>query len=139
MKEATARSGTRTRFRQIAGFFHLLLTEYRRAIAAAALHEDLRRMNAVARTRENIACSEIPRRVFAAFYSSGGPVRKAAAWHTPSLQILRDRFPRAQSLAIPTRTKPGRSPLSASTSLPATQMIRRRSTRPWPALTPRFA
>ena len=79
MKEATARSGTRTRFRQIAGFFQILLTEYRRAITAAALHEDLKRMNAVVRTREDIACSEIPRRVFAEFYSSGEPVRKAAA------------------------------------------------------------
>jgi len=79
MKDAAVGSGARTRFRQIAGFFHLLLTEYRRAIAAAALHEDLRRMNAVARTREAMACSEIPRRVFAEFYSSGEPVRKAAA------------------------------------------------------------
>ena len=79
MKDATVGSGARTRLRQIAGLFHLLLTEYRRAIAAAALHEDLRRMNAVARTREGMAWSEIPRRVFDEFYSSGGPVPKAAA------------------------------------------------------------
>ena len=78
MKSAAVRSGTRTRFRQIAGFFHLLLTEYRRAIAAAALHEDLRRMNAVARTREAMACSEIPRRIFDELYSSGGRGPSAA-------------------------------------------------------------
>ena len=36
-------------------------------------------MNAVARTREGMAWSEIPRRVFDEFYSSGGPVPKAAA------------------------------------------------------------
>ncbi len=78
MKSAAVRSGTRTRFRQIAGFFQILLTEYRRAITAAALHEDLKRMNAVVRTREDIACSEIPRRIFDELYSSGGRGPSAA-------------------------------------------------------------
>ena len=78
MKNAIVGSGTRTRFGQLAGFFHLLLTEYRRAIAADVLYENLRRRNAVARTREGIACSDIPRRVFDELYSSAGQVPSAA-------------------------------------------------------------
>ena len=90
MKEATARSGTRTRFRQIAGFFQILLTEYRRAITAAALHEDLKRMNAVVRTREILPV----RKFRAAFLTSsipqadGGRVRRrpSGARHAERLE-----------------------------------------------------
>jgi hypothetical protein len=79
MKNATVGSGTRTKFGQLAGVLHLLLTEYRRAIAADVLYEDLKRRNAVARTREGIACSDIPRRVFDELYSSAGQVSAAAS------------------------------------------------------------
>jgi hypothetical protein len=65
----------------IAGFLRVLLTEYRRAIAADGLYEDLKRMNAVARAREGIACSDIPRRVFDELYTSAGQVPSAAARH----------------------------------------------------------
>jgi hypothetical protein len=78
MKNATVGSGTRTKFGQLSGFLHLLLTEYRRAIAADVLYDDLKRRNAAARTREGIACSDIPRRVFDELYSSGGQVSAAA-------------------------------------------------------------
>lgn len=79
MRDAAVGPGTRTRFGQIAGFFRILLTEYRRAIAADALYEELKRMNAVARTREGIAGSDIPRRVFDELYTSAGQVPSAAA------------------------------------------------------------
>ena len=89
MKDAALGSGTRTRFGQIAGFFQILLTEYRRAIAADARYEDLKRMNAVARMRDGVACSDIPRRVFNELYSSGGQAPGAA----PPLGALRaERF-----------------------------------------------
>ena len=61
-----------------AGFFRTLLTEYRRAIAADRLYEELKRMNAGARRREGLAGSDIPRRVFDALYSSAGQVPSAA-------------------------------------------------------------
>ena len=77
MKDAALGSGTQTRFGQVAGLLRTLLTEYRRAIAADVLYEDLKCMNAVARTREGIARSDIPRRVFDELYSPAGRVPSA--------------------------------------------------------------
>jgi len=60
-----------------AGFLRTLFTEYRSAIAADVLYEELKRMNAVERTRDGIAGADIPRRVFDELYSSPGRVPNA--------------------------------------------------------------
>ena len=78
MKDAAVGSGKLTRFGQLAGLFRVLLTEYRRAIAADELYDELKRMNAGARRRKGIAGSDIPRRVFDELYCSAGRLPGAA-------------------------------------------------------------
>lgn len=59
------------------GFFVVIVLEFKRAMAAEQRYDDLEHVGARALARDRIAPADIPRRIFAEFYSSDGLPNRA--------------------------------------------------------------